>query len=126
MDYEAYWFVWFFKLLVSKHRRTSLKKPFNLPFKKPGVWKDYGSLFLFHSYFQQRDVHENQVPVSSTVGYIQDSIPSPVLTLLMLRQGFAESHVIHYNLSSTTQLQKKYLFYDTLSTRDAKSALPVC
>lgn len=33
-------------------------------------------------YFQEGDVHDNQVPESSTVGYIQDLIPSPVLTLL--------------------------------------------
>lgn len=40
--------------------------------------------FIFVSliYFQKRDVHENQVPVSSTAGYTQDSLPSPVLTLL--------------------------------------------
>lgn len=42
------------------------------------------------------DVHKNHVPASSTAGYIQDLISSPVLTVLLLREGFAESPVIHY------------------------------
>lgn len=54
--------------------------------------------FIFVSliHFQEGDAHENQVPVSSTVGYIQDLIPSPVLTLLVHRGEFAENPLIHY------------------------------
>lgn len=52
------------------------------------------SAFLI--YFQERDVHKNQVPVSNIFGYIQDFIPSPILTLLVLREGFAVSPEINY------------------------------
>lgn len=55
-------------------------------------------VYFFFSliYFQERNVHKHQVPVSNTVGSIQDLIPSPVLTVLLLREGFVESPVIHY------------------------------
>lgn len=61
-------------------------------------------IFVSFIYFQQRYVHENQAPMSTTVGHIQDLIPS-VLTVLMLWGGFAESHVIHY----------KSFFYHTIT-----------
>lgn len=62
---------------MRKHKRTCLEKLYSVPCKTE-VWIDYASIFFSFIHFQESGVHENQVFVNSTVGYIYTLIPSPV------------------------------------------------
>lgn len=54
-------------------------------------------VFFSFIHFQESDVHENQIIVNSTVivNRIDTLIPSPVQTLLLLRERFAKNHIIN-------------------------------